>query len=289
MSFGLSSLTNVITKENLYRFFDKGPKEYQNRAVLLCTVAFVTARLFSQGLANFFALETLRHGTNPFFWLGIHAFGALPLAGGNKFGGDYGCGFDAQNRNHFYCAYDVDLFNERDPRETHLHSNLFIILPYKYLKKNDSNNFFNRIGRAILNSFATTLLPKTYTCSSTENLCNDGHFIMASSMLVPNVKFHISQERLHKDFCRDSSYPEEWSYSTTKWVAPINSGLIGVLWNSLTYKTPLRMIEQPKKVFLGSVQVGVALGIAALIHRTALPLLQYHSKAVLIGAITAAI
>ena len=219
--------------------------------------------------------------------------GALPSAGGNRSGGDAGYGFDAQNKNRFYCAHIVDLFEANyDPKKSHLTSNPIIdwaYLPLRYGRP----NIFRRISRAIFNALSTSYLAKTYIFSSIDNLTGKGFVaekdIAIVALVTPNIKFHISAERLRKDFRQDGTYPVGFAYSTDKWISPINSGLIGVIWNSLTFKTFERMKNDPKKVLIGLTQIGVAAGAAALVYRFALPAIQEHRPVAVIGTVMAVI
>src|SRR5262245_44915520 len=69
--------------------------------------AYIVGRIADQGLANVTGIETLRHGTNPISWVGIHILGALPKQmGGSKIGGDYGTGCNEQNVGRFYMEHD---------------------------------------------------------------------------------------------------------------------------------------------------------------------------------------
>jgi hypothetical protein len=67
--------------------------------------AYYLARFADQGLSNALGLATLRHGTNPYSWVSIHIMGADPSYGGAAIGGDFGMGFDHQNRNNFFVAH----------------------------------------------------------------------------------------------------------------------------------------------------------------------------------------
>lgn len=73
---------------------------------IVCAGSHFIARLADQGLANTLGLVTLRHGTNPVSWLGIHILGAMPSMGDSKFGGDYHIWgvYSHQNKNRFYFA-----------------------------------------------------------------------------------------------------------------------------------------------------------------------------------------
>lgn len=286
------SLSNI--SKSLNDFFATGTRQEAYDRLLAWSATYVIARLFSQGLSNFFALETLRHGTNPLSWVSIHLVGALPFAGGSWWGGDAGYGFDKQNKNRFYCAHEVDLFaSNYDPKKSHLTSNPLIDWGYTTLRYR-TQNILHRICRAALNALSTSYLPKTYTYSSIDNAAGkataESH-VAFLALLTPNIKFHIPYERMRRsddfDFIQDQSYPVGFAYSTKKWISPMNSGLIGVIWNSLSFKTYERMKENPKKVLTGLAQIGVAATAAALVYRFALPALQDHRWAAKIGTVMA--
>lgn len=285
------SLSNI--SKNLNNFFATGTQQEAYNRLFAWSATFVIARLFSQGLSNLFALETLRHGTNPLSWVSIHLVGALPFAGGSWWGGDAGYGFDKQNKNRFYCAHEVDLFaSGYDPKKSHLTSNPLIDWGYTTLSFYRTQNILHRICRAALNALSTSYLPKTYAYSSIDNASGkasaDSH-IAFLALMTPNIKFHIPYERMHEDFSEDFTYPAQFAYSTKKWISPMNSGLIGVICNSLTFKTFEHMKKNPKKVLTGLAQIVVAAGAAALVYRFALPALQDHRWAARIGTVMAII
>src|ERR1700730_17661618 len=101
------------------------------------------ARVADQGLANSLGLVTLRHGTNPLSWIGIHILGAQPKMGNSRIGGDYGCNCDYQNINRFYFAQDTDY--------------------YEY-------NFNRPKFKVPLNKLMMRYIPRVYSYSSTVNL-----------------------------------------------------------------------------------------------------------------------
>ena len=251
-------------------------------------IGFIPARLFSQGLANFLGLETLRHGTNPISCVSIHLRGGLPSKGGSIFGGDYGNGYESQNKDRFYCAHIVDL-----SQPSHLNNNLMISSANSIINKIfgsvSKNNFIERICRSSLNAVATSFLPKIYAKFSIENGGVADFDSLFYALLTPTIKFHVPREKIDKDFEIDNSYPVGFAYSTKKWMAPIHSGLPGIIWNSITYKTPIRMINNPQKVCTGLAQMAVSLSLAALVYHRYLPLFRNHHGAILIGIVAAVI
>lgn len=213
--------------------------------------------LFDQGVANVVGLETFRHGTNPISWASIHVFGAVPAMGGSSVGGDYGNGFDYQNRGRFY----------------------FAKVPPRY----ENVDMFKR-------SYMPRILPKAYAISSSFNLLNNMHLptpiaavaggIIGS--LTPVVKFRFSDHQIEQ-MIPDRTLENGLACSTDEWKTPLNIGIVGTFWQTLTYRTPIRMFNHPIRVITGVAQLalcGVAIYFAA---QYLLPVLIAHKVAVVAG------
>ncbi len=228
-----------------------------NSAVLVGS--HLIGRVFDQGLANTLGLTTLRHGTNPISWLGVHLFGALPQMGGTKIGGDYGKGFHYQNINHFYFA--------KGPTSSPYNN---LIKEYMHLR------------------CVPRLLPKLYAIHSTANLLKKIALpSIASNVLgiiigsvLPTIKFRFSEEKV-ENRPLDPTTPYESACSTTEWVSPLNIGIVGTIWKSLTYKIPLYMSQEPYRVITGVAQLALV-GVSSYF-------LMLHFSAFIIAQKTAVI
>lgn len=221
----------------------------------------VLGRLGEHGVANVLGLETLRHGTNPISWLSIHIFGAMPAMGGSSFGGDYGLQYHAQNVNRFYFA--------REPRTRE---------------------------SAFKKWYYPRLLPLPYEFKSTLNLLKNVKIPIPiaavvsaiSTVIFPTIKFHFPREKVDR-FYEDRTVSYGAACSTDRYVSPLNIGIVGSIWNSLTYKTPIRMFKNPMRVLTGIAQ----LSLCALIIYGALQLypmlVAAHTTSFVASAIFAAI
>jgi len=230
------------------------------------TGAYYVARVVDQGLANTVGLETLRHGTNPLSWLSIHLFGAMPSFGGSSIGGDYGMGLDRQNRGRFYFARDSDNYGS-----------IRLAFKFKELEK-----------RAI---------PKGYSYSSSKQLCMrvglDAEIAMIISgyaaALLPTIKFRFSNEKIESFHPDNSSNFVRKACSTTEWQSPLNIGIVGTIWNSLTYKTFVHMWNNPSRVITGIAQLALC-GLTTYAAVSAMPVfITAHTTAMVAGAILAVI
>ncbi len=234
-------------------------------------------------------LETLRHGTNPFSWLSIHLIGAVPKFGGSWFGGDYGCGYDSQNVKHFYMlksTKDDYYWNKQQPRLTN-----YIIKP--------SNSYsLQGVKDYIDNRFIMRIWPKVYGCGSTYNIitklspCPDTTiskytfgFLSSFNILLPSIKFHLSPDVVNK--MENDPSMHQLACSTTYWTSPLNMGLLGVFWNSLTYKTVKRMYDNPTRVLTGVALVAISAATAYYAMLTMPAFIVAHQTAILAGTILA--
>ena len=214
-------------------------------------------RLADQGLSNAAGLATLRHGTNPLSWVAIHLVGAVPAAGGNSIGGDYGKSFDYQNKGRFYFAkgspYPLPVFLKR---------------------------------------YEVRLLPKTYAAKSTINLLKICRLNRTAAVLLgifigtllPTIRLRFSQEKVERMF-PDYSTQYEMGCSTDKWIPPTNIGTLGTVCNSLTYRTLVRMCMNPLRVLTGVIQLAMAGGALYFCHTRCKSFVEAHKTAIVAGAI----
>lgn len=211
--------------------------------------SYYVARLADQGLAHAVALATLRHGTGFTGWLGIHTLGPMPSMGELLPPRSWG-GSEMDCRNRFYCANDSDFFQTSYSRP-------------------------DPIGNRVM----MRVLPKIY--------CFRASWI--PGLLIPSIKLRISPEQWKKYFTRDERIESGQASYTENWWSPLNLGLVGTLYNSLTYKTPIRMLQDPKRVITGIAMVALAAGAAAAALSLAPELLITYKVAIIAGAALAAI
>lgn len=234
--------------------------------------AHIIGRIADQGTANTLGLKTLRHGTNPLSWISIHLLGALPQAGGSTVGGDYGSGCHAQNLGRFYFA--------RGPVN---------LLPNRFKPWHERQ--LERISAWTSARGIQRLLPKTYAMTSTTNLLNrvlpalPAKFLGYSiGALIPTIKFRYPEQTV-EIFYEDHTIPNRAACSTDKWQSPLNIGVIGTVWQSLTYRTPIRMFQHPVRVLTGIAQLGVAGAAIYLAAQTFPAILVAQKTAILAGFI----
>lgn len=77
--------------------------------------------------------------------------------------------------------------------------------------------------------------------------------------------------------------------STDEWISPLNIGIVGTVWNALTYKTVVRIYNHPARFIIGLAFMGIS-ATAAYGAMTLMPaaLLAYKT-AIIAGAFFAVI
>lgn len=248
--------------------------------------SYYLARGADQGLADFLGLHTLRHGTNPISWVGIHVLGAMPKAGGSRFGGDANRGFDNQNIGRFYFQgeYKIDY---------------------------NSPTVSLSLSNSLTGGFFERFVPKTYALSSCQNfyVSKDTRQYLTHysydnrksekikkfliklpgtivGAMIPNVKFRMSERKVTQLY---PDYTVLFAYSTDQWQHPLQIGLIGTIWASCSYRTPIHMWNNPKKVVAGAAMMALT-GLAAFYCGTAYaPILATHKVVLLAGAALAVV
>lgn len=231
--------------------------------------SYLIARVADQGLANTMGLATLRHGTNPISWIGIHILGAQPSMGGSKFGGEQVSCLLHQNINRFYFALDSDFYQTKP----------------------------STISEWLKQKKEMRRLPEDYAVRSTENLIFaltgfDNIPIRVLSLriglLLPTIKFRYSNEEA-LTFKKDLSYLHNLACSTDQRQSPLNIGIVGTVWKSLSLKTPSRMLSNPFRVIIGIAELAFC-AIAAYFAIQTMPLfLASHKVALVAGAFFASI
>lgn len=220
------------------------------------SAAYLGGRLIDQGLANSLGLATLRHGTNPFSWISIHLLGAIPALGGNSIGGDYGNHFDYQNRGRVYFAAgmrvsEISVFRKRC------------------------------LIRAI---------PKGYAARSTWNLLNklipmsskiNAYLAIPIGVLLPTIKFRFTNLEV-KEMVQDPT--TQLACSTNKWVSPLNIGIIGTVYKSVTNHTFTLIKEHPWRVITGLAQLALS-GAIVYAMMTTVPAFLVANKVTIVAGI----
>ncbi len=258
-------------------------------------------RTAEQGLAHLSGLVTLRHGANPLSWLSIHTIGAIPRFGGCKIGGDSHNKNEkahAQNPGRFYMAKDADSFENYTGRAKIIS---FILKNCPKALK-ERVQWLNEPIKYLDNRIAMRAVPKSYAKRSTarliEFICFYPHclkimnygipdFFALSAYLVPSIKFRFSQEKV--DTMTPDKLLNEAGCSSTEWISPLNIGLLGTVWNSLTYRTVVRMYDSPTRVFTGVALVAISAATAYYAMLTMPAFIVAHQTAILAGAILAII
>lgn len=214
--------------------------------------SYFTGRLFDQGFANLMGLETLRHGTDPLAWVGIHLFGTLPQL--NKEVVD-----DRLQSHQYHLWWDG--------------------------KNKDSNGF------AFLTIFATAhrVMPRTDSWTKTyKGLKSKGcpkilAALMANliAIFVPPIRIRASAEHAQDLLIFESST----KCATNGWVSPLHFGTVGTVWNSLTPKMPWRIFKEPKRLLTGIFQLAVAGSLVHTIYRSNPAYFTAHKTVLITGTI----
>lgn len=232
--------------------------------IIAYTGSYLTARLADQGLANTLGLVTLRHGTNPISWLGIHILGAKPSMGASKFGGDAASyAFATQNKNRFYLAHDSDYFY--------------------------SNTSSKNLEKYFPNKIQIRVLPRQYACWSTNNLIlsicgiKTGPLPYLIGLALPVIKFRFPHEKVIT-FIEDRSIDDNAACSTDQYISPLNIGLLGTLWNGISIHTPKRIFKHKVRVLVGLAELAFCAAVAYLAITHLAMFIAAHKTAVLAGA-----
>lgn len=126
-------------------------------------------------------------------------------------------------------------------------------LGFGYEIQNEGNTFFceqefisrNYAGRSNLNLLKSILPEETAEKLSKIIL-----------RIIPTIKLHFPHEIVRDRNLFSVDQTVEDSYFTNRWISPLNMGIPGSIWQSCTYKTPMRMLQNPKRVLTGLKQVG---------------------------------
>lgn len=249
---------------------------------ILTTVAafagsHLIARTADQGLAHALGLTTLRHGTNPLFWLSIHTVGFMPSMGGSKCGGDAVIREHHQNKNHVFFATDADDHRGVNNLKTFLISKLQMRFLPRVFCQTSCGGLFNRLGLlpkiADEDSQILTIIKFTFI-----------FFLTVGSQVTPTIKVRMGPEKAKK-LSRDTTIDNNWAVYTDEWVSPLNIGLAGTLWNGLSYKVVKRTYEKPARCITGLALI--AISAYAGIHL--LPSAFISHKAAVIAGVALAI
>lgn len=208
------------------------------------------ARTADQGLAHTLGLATLRHGTNPLFWLSIHTVGFMPSMGGSKCGGDAVLRVHPQNNNHVFFAADADDYRGVNNLKTFLISKIQMRFLPRYFCQTSCQGLLNQIG----------LLPKIK--HSDDKMLTVIKFtvlflLTAGSQAIPTIKVRLDSEKAKK-LSKDYTIDNDWAVYTDEWVSPLNIGLAGTLWNGLSYKVVKRTYEKPARFIAGVALIAIS-------------------------------
>lgn len=227
-----------------------------------------------QGIANTLGLATLRHGTNIINWVSIHTLGTIPAFGGNRTGGDWDKQY-GQNAGRTFFSY-------AHPNDTEAAGGMYAL----DAEKIDPEDCIRSTSREYefksnVNLLSALCVPKLIS----HPLSN------VITTIIPVVKVHLPDDKVkpranivyddRADFQRDRT--EYYSYSTTKWISPLNMGVIGSIWNSLTYKTPMRMAENLPRVKKGLIQLGVSVTVIGTVMTLAPEFVTANKTAMVAG------
>lgn len=201
------------------------------------------------GVANVLALETLRHGTNPYSNLLIRHNGGNPECGGAEFGSTHrltqGSTNQLDSRNYFY------LF--KDPSEASWGGTCGIM----------EAPLNEQLGARILSRVHARLSGIEFTDKLLERK-NSPQFIKNFSAAIGRLSIFISPTLRFRfsniDPLRLENDPDYHglAYRTKKVVEPWRLGLVGSLITGADDNWFSRAQKKPKKVLIGAVQIATA-------------------------------
>lgn len=227
---------SILSVENIHKFW----------IVMGC---WATYNFFDAGLARFFALETLSHGTGPFGYIGISLYGADPAYGGGNKGSSYLDHHIKASKQRFHVFKD-SAFLPNNLFENHL-LNIIII----------DSGMLNKIlprGHALLSGMASF---RYSDVSPLSNLAQEAIGAI-SGLLTPTLKFRFTPEAIlncNKDcrFENDSHY-NGLAYHTAAPINPSHLGILGSLTQGISSGMVKRMYANSEKVFLGLALLSVS-------------------------------
>jgi hypothetical protein len=198
--------------------------------------ALTTYNLLDSGLARFFALETLTHGTNPLGYLGIMRNGAHPSMGGSSLGSSAGAG------DMVYRVTSVGYF---------------------HVFKDSEFAGFNNWGLlgAIMRVIHKFFLLRTHSTLSTNALLkNTTKIQLFASILahiiglfIPALKFRFRPDELRTGRFENDPYHEGRAYRTSQPISPYRLGITGTVTRGIDSNMGKRMGSNITKVLTGVV------------------------------------
>ncbi len=223
--------------------------------------------LLDDGLANLFAVETLRHGTNPISYIGIRFFGGDPKKGGASYGATKDNSADNPKGN-FYMLKDTEYDKAL------------------YSSGNWKNPF--SIG------FSKRLAPRLFTYLSGANFAknispNKAFEIVSgifSLLFVPTIRFRFTQidkKRIQEDPAYTDPQCGHTAYKTSQKVEFWRIGLLGTLLTGINFGLLSRARKHPSRVLTGVAQLTACVGITAIFSACMIA----HPVPVIIGALLA--
>jgi hypothetical protein len=242
--------------------------------IIAFNASYYLFRTADQGLAHALALPTLRHGTSLIHWLGVHTLGALPSFGMER----DEAGFPCANR--FFMTRDPGY-----PGENYQPMKILGISAPGLEVRVDTKAWTFCKGMSFHNQripFRNKVIIK--------QLLDIFSIAMGAinALLIPGIKIRVAPERLDT-FIDDANVKSDMAVYSEKWISPLNIGLVGTVWNSLTYKTPVRMFKDPRRVITGLAMLALSGGLGYAAVTQAPSYLIAHKTALIAGAILAVI
>lgn len=237
------------------------------------TLGAITYTLIDEGIANFFILETLRHGTNPIDYIKIRLEGGDPNYGGksNEYPGSEGW---------FYIFKDHEIklenFGVADKTIEKILSFYHYFIPKKILPR----IFVARSGYKL----TTRLIPIKESSNEIFKKTKIGLSILGavtSLTLCPTLKFRFAEidpKRLENDEDFDGL-----AYKSAKKIEPWRIGILGSLLTGVNFGWFGRAKKHPSRTFSGLLQAisGISLTILAI------KLSQKDLRPLILGALLA--
>ncbi len=230
--------------------------------------------LIDNGLSNFFALETLRHGTNPINAVSIHFTGGNPAYGGTS----TGSGSTEDTPGYFFLTKDSEM-------------------PHLFNTVNSLSRFYAKIPSCASRAISRRLFPKFFCGLSSYNWAkqtigdpDQPHHPLLSVvqrilcfslsilgvLITPTLKFRFKKIEPHLE---EDPMTEQWAYKTAQKVEWWRIGTLGTLVTGLNLNWVQRAKENPAKVLTGIIQL--AIGAALLVTALSLAATQAHLIAML--------
>lgn len=209
--------------------------------------AWSVYNLIDIGLARFFALETLTHGTGPLGYIGISLYGADPAYGGGNTGSSVtlgNAGYVRNSKNYFHVYRDSAITSPCEGFDRSVCHFLPILTARVHAMGSGMANFGSSTTEGVNKAIRSAI----------------GGI---AGLLTPTLKFRFKPEAVLNcnESCRFQNDPDYGglAYRTAEAIPSSHLGITGSLTQGIDSEMLSRMTNNSEKVLLGCAMLGAAL------------------------------